>query len=121
MFQRINDTTPTNPFKKDGLRSFSEVWAQSMRPQAHDIIRTLAFDTIVKSWMHTGTIPWKSIVISGHVLSEGKEKLSKSKNSANAMDPIALLQKYPADAIRYWTSSAKLGQDTMFSEEQLAI
>jgi valyl-tRNA synthetase len=102
-------------------QQMSKFIPMNMRPQAHDIIRTWAFDTIVKSWMHNGTAPWKSIVISGHVLSEGKEKLSKSKNSASTMDPIALLQKYPADAIRYWTSSAKLGQDTMFSEEQLAI
>jgi valyl-tRNA synthetase len=92
-----------------------------MRPQAHDIIRTWAFDTIVKSWMHNEIIPWKDIVISGHVLSDGKEKLSKSKNSANAMDPVTLLQKYPADAIRYWTASGRLGQDMMFSEEQLKV
>ena len=99
----------------------SEFIPMSMRPQAHDIIRTWAFDTIVKAWMHNGTAPWKSIVISGHVLSDGKEKLSKSKNSASAMDPVTLLQKYPADAIRYWTASGRLGQDMMFSEEQLAI
>jgi valyl-tRNA synthetase len=92
----------------------------SMRPQAHDIIRTWAFDTIVKSWMHDNTIPWKDIVISGHVLSDSKEKLSKSKSNA-MMDPVALLQKYPADAIRYWTASGRLGQDMMFSEEQLKV
>ncbi|HLJ31966.1 MAG TPA: valine--tRNA ligase [Candidatus Babeliales bacterium] len=93
----------------------------SMRPQAHDIIRTWAFDTIVKTWMHNKTIPWKDIVISGHVLADSKEKLSKSKNSSSAMDPVTLLQKYPADAIRYWTASGRLGQDMMFSEEQLLI
>ncbi|HLW73393.1 MAG TPA: valine--tRNA ligase [Candidatus Babeliales bacterium] len=93
----------------------------SMRPQAHDIIRTWAFDTIVKAWMHNGIAPWKSIVISGHVLSDSKEKLSKSKSNASTMDPIMLLQRYPADAIRYWTASGRLGQDMMFSEEQLTI
>ena len=34
---------------------------------------------------------------------------------------MLLLQKYPADAIRYWTASGRLGQDMMFSEEQLTI
>ena len=53
----------------------------SMRPQAHDIIRTWAFYTIVKAWMHNKTVPWKDIVISGHVLSDAKEKLSKSKDN----------------------------------------
>lgn len=92
----------------------------SMRPQAHDIIRTWAFDTIVKTWMHHGIAPWKDIVISGHVLSDkGPGKISKK--DGNAMDPIVLLEKYPADAIRYWTATGRLGQDMMFSEEQLSI
>ncbi len=91
-----------------------------MRPQAHDIIRTWAFDTIVKTWMHHGIAPWKDIVISGHVLSDkGQGKISKKDGTA--MDPLLLLEKYPADAIRYWTASGKLGQDMMFSEEQLLI
>ena len=94
----------------------------SMRPQAHDIIRTWAFDTIVKAWMHQGTIPWKDIVISGHVLSDKSDKKEKiSKKDGTAMDPELLLQKHSADAIRYWTASGRLGNDIMFSEEQLAI
>ena len=75
-----------------------------MRPQAHDIIRTWAYDTIVKAWMHDKEIPWKSIVISGHVLSEAGGKISKSKGGADTT-PEGLLQRYPADAIRFWTAS----------------
>lgn len=92
----------------------------SMRPQAHDIIRTWAFYTIVKSWMHGRTIPWKDIVISGYVLSENKEKISKSKDNAPT-DPEKLLTQYAPDAIRFWTASATLGQDTAFSTEQILI
>lgn len=92
----------------------------SMRPQAHDIIRTWAFDTIVKVWMHNNTIPWFNIVISGHVLSGEKEKLSKSKGNAN-LSPQNLLEQHPADAIRYWTASGALGSDVAFSEAQIKI
>lgn len=92
----------------------------SMRPQAHDIIRTWAFYTIVKTWMHHGIVPWQTIIISGHVLSESKDKLSKSKDNS-FMSPETLLEKYPADAIRYWTASGSLGQDVAFSEAQLKI
>lgn len=91
-----------------------------MRPQAHDIIRTWAFYTIAKTWMHNNSIPWKEIVISGHVLSDSKEKLSKSKENAKT-DPEQLLKNYPADVIRYWTSSGSLGHDMAFSETQLHI
>lgn len=90
-----------------------------MRPQAHDIIRTWAFDTIVKSYFHHNDIPWKDIVISGHVLA-GKEKISKSQENSK-MSPEALLATYPADVIRYWTAQATLGVDTVFSETQLKI
>jgi len=111
-----NSSSSTNPFHDEQVSNFLPM---SMRPQAHDIIRTWAFDTIVKTWMHHGIAPWKDIAISGHVLSDKKEKLSKK--DGNTMDPILLLAKYPADAIRYWTASGRLGQDMMFSEEQLAI
>ncbi len=92
----------------------------SMRPQAHDIIRTWAFDTIVKVWMHNNTIPWKEIVISGHVLSTEKEKISKSKGNS-PLAPESLLALYPADALRYWTASGSLGYDISFSDNQIAI
>lgn len=107
------------PCEGECIEGCKQFLPMSMRPQAHDIIRTWAFDTIVKAWMHNGTAPWKDIVISGHVLSDSKEKLSKKHGTA--MDPMTLLQKYPADAIRYWTASGRLGQDMMFSEDQLKV
>jgi valyl-tRNA synthetase len=91
----------------------------SMRPQAHDIIRTWAFYTIVKAYFHNKQLPWQDIVISGHVLA-GKEKISKSKENSK-MSPAALLQAYPADVIRYWAANGRLGIDTAFSENQLKI
>lgn len=91
-----------------------------MRPQAHDIIRTWAFYTIIKTWLHNKTIPWNSIVISGHVLSDTSDKISKSKENA-AFSPDALLERYSADVIRYWAASGSLGNDISFSEMQLKL
>jgi valyl-tRNA synthetase len=88
----------------------------SLRPQSHDIIRTWTFDTIVKSFFIDNNLPWKDVLISGHVLSSQKEKISKSKgNSAHSVE--SLLSLYPSDVIRYWTASAKAGTDTSFSED----
>ena len=92
----------------------------NMRPQAHDIIRTWAFYTIIKSWMHQQTIPWNEIVVSGYVLSEKKEKISKSKGNAPT-EPEQLLKLYAPDAIRFWTASGTLGQDIAFSPDQIKI
>jgi len=70
--------------------------------------------------MHHNIIPWKDIVISGHVLSGSKDKISKSKENESTT-PENLLSKYSADAIRFWTASGTLGQDISFSETQLNI
>jgi len=85
----------------------------SMRTQAHEIIRTWAFYTIVKSLYHTKNIPWKEIMICGYVLAKPGEKISKSKSNA-AMSPQDLIGEYSADALRYWAANARLGTDMYF-------
>jgi valyl-tRNA synthetase len=88
----------------------------SLRPQAHDIIRTWAFYTIVKSYLHEKKIPWKDIIISGFV-KLGGEKMSKSKGTG--IDPKKVLQEYGADVLRFWASSSKLGNDLDYQEQDL--
>jgi Valyl-tRNA synthetase len=89
-----------------------------MRTQAHEIIRTWAFYTIVRSLFHMNRLPWKDIMICGFVLAKKGEKISKSKNNASS-SPKELIERHSADALRYWAASAKLGTDTMFSEDEL--
>lgn len=86
-----------------------------VRPQAHDIIRTWAFYTIMKAWAHEKTIPWKQALISGFILDPDRKKMSKSKG--NVVTPMHLVEKYSSDAVRYWASRAKLGIDTAFEEQ----
>lgn len=97
-----------------------EIFPMGMRCQAHEIIRTWAFYSIVKSLYHTGQIPWKDIMISGFVLAKPGEKISKSKNNSSG-SPMALIENHSADAVRYWAANSKLGTDTFFSEEELKI
>ena len=91
----------------------------SLRTQAHEIIRTWAFYTIVRSLYHTGKLPWKDIMISGFVLAKKGEKISKSKNNGK-LSPNQLISTHSADAMRYWAANARLGADTFFAEEELA-
>ena len=98
----------------------NEIFPMGMRCQAHEIIRTWAFYSIVKSLYHTDKLPWKDIMISGFVLAKPGEKISKSKNNASS-SPMTLIENNSADAIRYWAANSKLGTDTFFSEEELKI
>ena len=90
-----------------------------LRPQAHEIIRTWAFYTIVKSFFHDKDIPWKNIAISGWVMNPERIKMSKSKG--NALEPDKLIELYSADAVRYWAGKARLGQDTLFDENLIKM
>jgi valyl-tRNA synthetase len=87
-----------------------KLFPMDIRPQAHEIIRTWAFSTIVKAWMHENEIPWRNVVISGWVLDPDRKKMSKSKG--NVITPEGLLAEYSSDAIRYWAGRARLGSDT---------
>ncbi|MGD8440607.1 MAG: valine--tRNA ligase [Holophagae bacterium] len=88
------------------------LFPMDIRPQAHDIIRTWAFYTIVKAWMHSGEIPWYHVVLSGWILDPDRKKMSKSKG--NVVTPDDLLVEYSSDAVRYWAARARLGTDTAF-------
>ena len=101
---------------KHNLR-FKGMYPMSLRPQAHDIIRTWAFYTIVKGIYHHNKIPWKDIVISGHIQDSKGRKMSKSLG--NAIDPHNVLDKYGADALRFMSASSKLGEDIPFQEKDL--
>ena len=92
-----------------------KLFPMDIRPQAHDIIRTWAFYTIAKAWMHDGEVPWHHAVISGWILDPDRKKMSKSKG--NVVTPQHLLDQYSSDAVRYWASRARLGVDTAFDDK----
>ncbi len=88
------------------------LFPMDVRPQSHEIIRTWAFYTIVKAWMHSNNIPWRHVVISGWILDPDRKKMSKSKG--NVVTPEGLLDDWTADGVRYWAARARLGTDTAY-------
>jgi valyl-tRNA synthetase len=90
-----------------------------IRPQAHEIIRTWTFYTVVKSLLHEGSLPWSHVLISGWVLDPNRKKMSKSVG--NVVTPTEWIDRYGSDAIRYWAGSARLGVDTAFDENVLKV
>ncbi len=100
---------------------FERVYPFSLRPQAHEIIRTWAFYTIVKSWLHHGKAPWSDVLISGWGLAgEGMGKISKSRGGGPAA-PMEMIERYSADALRYWAASTSPGKDAVIHEEKIQM
>jgi valyl-tRNA synthetase len=98
---------------------FERVFPMDLRPQAHDIIRTWLFSTIVRSHYEFDSVPWKHAAVSGWILDPDRKKMAKSKG--NVVTPMDLFERYGTDAVRYWTTSARPGVDTAYSEDQMKV
>ncbi len=99
---------------------FGRTFPMDLRPQAHDIIRTWLFYTVVRAHYEHDSLPWVNAAISGFIVDPDRKKLSKS--AANAPNsPPELLAKYGGDGVRYWAACARPGMDVVFDEGQMKI
>jgi len=98
---------------------FARVFPMDLRPQAHEIIRTWLFTTVVRSELEFHELPWRNAAISGWVLDPDRKKMSKSKG--NVVTPMPLLEAHGADAVRYWAASGRPGTDTAVDDAQMKV
>ncbi len=98
----------------------------TVRVQAFEIIRTWLFYTLVKSHLHTNSLPWHDVMISGWGLNENGKKISKREldqftdaTGYNRYDPYSVIKKFGADAVRYWAAGGSLGHDLRYNERDV--
>ena len=96
---------------------FGRTFPMDMRPQAHDIIRTWLFSSVLRVELEAHALPWSDAALSGWILDPDRKKMSKSKG--NVVTPQHLLDRYGADGVRYWAALARPGVDTAFDEMQM--
>ena len=114
---QTSSVTPLINMKYGEKENYEDILKpMSLRCNAHDIIRTWDFYSIVKGYYNFNLTPWENIMISGFVMANKGEKISKSKSNSK-MEPFELLETYGADVVRYWAGSGKLGTDIVFNEE----
>ena len=126
MTSSLSPLINANWAKTEGRVGTMDIYPSSVRVQAHEIIRTWLFYTVVKSHLHTNSLPFKEAMISGWGLNEQGKKISKrdlekftDADGFNRYEPYAVVQKYGADALRYWAASSNLGSDTRYSEREV--
>jgi valyl-tRNA synthetase len=98
---------------------YALTYPMNLRPQAHDIIRTWLFSTVLRAELGSGTLPWRHVALSGWILDPDRKKMSKSKG--NVVTPIGLLEQFGSDAVRYWAASGRPGADTAFDQGQMKV
>jgi valyl-tRNA synthetase len=98
---------------------FARVFPMDLRPQAHDIIRTWLFSTVLRAHFEHDSLPWFHAAISGFVTDPDRKKMSKSKG--NVVTPLAPLEEHGSDGVRYWAAKGGPGVDTMFDAAQMKV
>ena len=95
---------------EDDPELFSATFPMDLRPQGPEIIRTWLFSTLLRSHLEHGTLPWRHTTINGWILDPDRKKMSKSKG--NVVTPMAMLEEFGSDAVRYWACNGRPGTDT---------
>jgi valyl-tRNA synthetase len=104
---------------EDDPALFAATFPMDLRPQGPEIIRTWLFSTLLRSHLEHGTLPWRHTTINGWILDPDRKKMSKSKG--NVVTPMAMLEEFGSDAVRYWACNGRPGTDTALDSGVMKI
>ncbi|MFA7561199.1 MAG: valine--tRNA ligase [Candidatus Izemoplasmatales bacterium] len=102
----------------DKTSDYERYFPNDLMVTGYDIIFFWVARMIFQSLEFTGKTPFKHCLIHGLIRDKDGKKMSKSLG--NGVDPIEVIEKYGADALRYFiTTNSSPGQDLRYEEEKV--
>ena len=102
----------------EGQETFDYFYPTSVMETGHDILRAWVARMMMVGYFSTKKTPFKKIFLHGMVRDPKGQKMSKSKG--NVIDPITMIDKYGADALRAaLIFGTKEGGDVALSEQKV--
>ncbi len=103
------------PEKSDDLKRFHPT---SFMSPAYEILNLWVSRMILMSGFHLGQVPFKKVMMHGLVRDKSGRKFSKSLG--NGIDPLEIIEKYGADALRMGLLvGTAIGNDVKFDEQKV--
>ena len=115
----VADAADRRPAGSDDPDLFERTFPMDLRPQAHDIIRTWLFATVVRAHHENGVVPWSHAAISGFVVDPDRKKMSKSKG--NVVVPTDILDSSAPTRSAGARPCRGPGLDSPFDETQMKV
>ncbi len=113
-------TNPSpNPLPQgEGASLFAKHYPNSLLISGFDILFFWDARMLMAGYFNTGQKPWEKLYLHGLVRAEDGSKMSKSKG--NVVDPLVLVDKYGADALRFFMAAMESqGRDIKMDERRV--
>ncbi len=103
------------PEKTDELKKYHPT---SLMSPAYEILFLWVSRMILMSGFHLGQVPFRTVLLHGIVRDAKGRKFSKSLG--NGIDPLEIIKKYGADALRMGLIiGTQIGNDSVFDEQKI--
>ncbi|MGH7642792.1 MAG: valine--tRNA ligase [Candidatus Dormibacteria bacterium] len=98
--------------------AFEKFYPTSVLSTARDILQHWVVRMVMTGLRFTGDVPFHDVLFHATILGPDGARMSKSRG--NVVDPLDMVDRYGADALRAWAASVAMGtQDARFDETKI--
>jgi valyl-tRNA synthetase len=99
-------------------QALERFYPTSVMSTAREILQHWVVRMVMMGLRFTGDIPFHQVIFHATILGTDGAKMAKSRG--NVVDPLEMVEKYGADALRAWAASVATGtQDAIFDESKI--